>query len=107
MKVWKELRQKSYRNRFLPHLRVQSLSEVNIASLKEDLGIEYLLLDKCNSVTRTKSSDVWDRDTWDALKNCQEIYGDKFAVLSNDRKWDGFLNYGGETVNYIYSKYNR
>ena len=87
------------RNVVLPHASINKFSDLDINSLKNNLGIEYLLIDKDNTLTLHKKFSIYDQGTCDVLKNCKNVYGKKVVMLSNHIGWDGKLNFKNEKVN--------
>ena len=87
------------KSNILPHVSLSKLSDINLTAL-HNLGIDYLLVSKGDTIVLNNEPNIYDGDICQALKDCKQMYGENFAILTNDITWDGSLKYEDETVIY-------
>ena len=64
------------------------------------------MIDKDNTIVISEKPEIINKKTYENLREGQEIYGEKLAILSNHLWWDGKLTYNNETVKFTYIIYN-
>ena len=85
-----------------PHMNAMQFHEIDIKALKDKQGIEYLIVDQEGTISPGDSHSLNDKDTMINLRKCVRDFGDNFAIMSSDSKFDGGVEYLEGAVSFVF-----